>query len=55
MKNVEPSHDKLSGAASQWSSGASTEFDSLKGKLGSAAGAFEDNEQYAVGQANKIS
>ncbi len=48
VKNAEPSHNELSGAASQWSSGASTEFDGFRGKLGNAAGAFEANEASAA-------
>lgn len=45
VPRAEPSHDRISGAATQWSGGASTEFEGLRGKLGGAAGRYLSTEQ----------
>lgn len=54
VRGVEGSHHTLGDAASDWSTGASSEFTSLKGKLGSAASAFETIEEESVQRAREI-
>lgn len=48
VKAVEPSHGQLTGSAGEWSAGAGSEFDVLRGKLGNAASAYADNEADAA-------
>ncbi len=54
VPSAEPSHNKLSGAATQWSTGAGSEFDELTGKLDNVAGEYTATEAENTREAGRV-
>lgn len=53
VKRAEPAHDKISGAAAQWSGGAGTEFEVLRNKLSETASRYINIEEHNTGLAGR--